>query len=56
MDEERYISVSSYAKKIGKSTQMVYNYINEGKLPHIVFERGRYRGILVKDTTLTQQE
>lgn len=46
MDE--YISVSEYAKLIGKSTQMVYNMIDAGIVEAKSFARGSMRGWLVK--------
>lgn len=44
---ETMISVSEYAKIIGKSTTYVYNLVKEGKIPSVTFKRGKYIGILV---------
>ena len=42
-----WISVSDYAKNVGKSTQWVYNQIRDGRLKALQFGRGKYRGLLV---------
>lgn len=46
--EEEWISVSSYAKLIGRSTTHVYNLVKEGKVEFKTFNRGKYIGILIK--------
>lgn len=50
MKEENkdWISVAEYAKKVGKSTQWVYNKIRSGEIEAIKFKRGLYNGLLVK--------
>ncbi len=48
-NNNEYISVSSYAKLMGQSTQSVYNHIRDGKIEHINFTRGQYNGVLVKN-------
>lgn len=46
-NNEELVSVSDYAKRIGKSTQTVYNMIKSGKLQSKTFKRGTMRGIVV---------
>lgn len=45
---KEYISASEYAKFIGKTTQTVYNMINEGKIASNVFTRGGMIGHLIE--------
>lgn len=45
---ENYISVSDYAKFIGKTTQTVYNMIKDGVINVIHFNRGSMVGILIE--------
>ena len=48
MEDWEYISVSDYARQIGKSSQHVYNLIRSGELETIKFKRGEYNGVLIK--------
>lgn len=41
------LSVGDVAKRIGVSTQTIYNYIQEGRWETITFRRGKYKGLLV---------
>lgn len=43
-----WISVSELAKRLGKTTQTVYNLIKDGKYETVEFKRGKMRGYLVK--------
>lgn len=42
------LSVSMVAKRIGKTPQTIYNQIKAGMWDTIEYERGKYKGILVK--------
>ena len=46
--EGEWISVSSYAKLIGRSTTFVYSLCKEGKVEFTTFNSGKYIGILIK--------
>lgn len=46
-NSEEWVSVSTYAKLIGKSTTHVYNLVKENRLKYKTFDRGRYKGILI---------
>lgn len=46
--EYELLSVSDVAKKIGKTPQTVYNQIKSGVWETQEFQRGQYKGILVK--------
>lgn len=50
MNEQEYdwVSVSEYAKRIGKSKQTVYNMVKERKLESKTFRRGTMIGLLIK--------
>ena len=50
MENEQYemLSVSSVAKKLGKTPQTVYNQIKAGMWKTIEYKRGKYKGVLVK--------
>ena len=50
MNENNYswISVSEYAKMLGKSKQTVYNMVKANKLESKQFKRGSMIGLLVK--------
>ena len=50
MSENSYdwISVSEYAKRIGKSKQTVYNMVKANKLESKQFKRGSMIGLLIK--------
>ena len=50
MDENNYewVSVSTLAKRLGLSMQMVYNKINAGLYETKTFERGNMKGYLIK--------
>lgn len=50
MDKNNYdwISVSEYAKILGKSKQTVYNMVKANKLESKQFKRGSMIGLLVK--------
>ena len=43
-----WISVSEYAKRLGKSKQTVYNMVKANKLESKQFKRGSMIGLLVK--------
>ena len=45
---DEWISVSSYSRKIGKSTTYVYALIKEKKVEYKSFSRGKYVGYLIK--------
>lgn len=45
MDE--WISVSEYARKVGKSTTYVYSMIRDKKVEYKSFKRGKYVGYLI---------
>lgn len=47
-----WISVSEYAKRIGKSKQTVYNMVKANKLESKTFRRGSMIGLLVKCETV----
>lgn len=47
-EKNEYISVSEYAKRIGKSTQTVRNWIKQGKVKTMKWKRGKMIGILCK--------
>ena len=47
-DGFEFISVSEAAKRYGVSNQTIYNRIRGGLYETIDFERGCYKGILVK--------
>ena len=42
------LSVSSVAKKLGKTPQTIYNQIKAGMWETQEYQRGKYKGILVK--------
>ena len=42
------LSVSTVAKKLGKTPQTVYNQIKGGMWETIEYKRGKYKGVLVK--------
>ena len=46
--EYELLSVSTVAKRIGKTPQTVYNQIKAGVWETQEYQRGKYRGILVK--------
>lgn len=50
MSENNYdwISVSEYAKRLGKSKQTVYNMVKANKLESKQFKRGSMIGLLIK--------
>jgi len=48
MQEQEWVSVSTMAKRIGRSKQTVYNMIRKQQLEATTFERGKMRGILVR--------
>lgn len=50
MTEEygKYMSVSEYAERVGKTSQTIRNWIKRGRLETVTFRRGRMNGILVK--------
>lgn len=43
-----WVSVSEYAKRIGKSKQTVYNMVKEQRLESKTFRRGSMIGLLIK--------
>lgn len=45
---EEWMSVSSYARKVGKSTTFIYSLIKEKKIEFKSFNRGKYVGYLIK--------
>lgn len=45
---KEYISVSDYAKFIGKTSAHVYNLIREGLVSSVTFTRGTMKGRLVE--------
>lgn len=49
-NDEKYewISVSSFARRMGKTPQTVYNYIRDGRCECVSFTRGAYKGYLIK--------
>lgn len=47
-EKNEYISVSEYAKRIGKSTQTVRNWIKQGRVKTMTWKRGKMIGILCK--------
>lgn len=53
MNENNYewVSVSEYAKRIGKSKQTVYNMIKANRLETKSFKRGSMIGLLIKCET-----
>ena len=50
MDNEQFemLSVSTVAKRLGKSSQTIYNQIKAGMWETQEYQRGKYRGLLVK--------
>ena len=50
MNENDYdwVSVSEYAKRLGKSKQTVYNMVKANKLESKSFKRGSMIGLLIK--------
>ena len=50
MNENEYdwVSVSEYAKRIGKSKQTVYNMVKGKRLESKTFRRGSMIGLLIK--------
>lgn len=48
LNKEEYVSVSTYARLKNVSTQTIYNMIKDGRLEYVSFNRGKYRGLLVK--------
>ena len=44
----KMLSVSDVAKLTGKTPQTIYNQIKAGMWDVIEYQRGKYRGILVK--------
>ena len=50
MENEQYemLSVSTVAKKLGKTPQTIYNQIKAGMWEIIEYKRGKYKGVLVK--------
>lgn len=46
--EYELLSVSTVAKRIGKTPQTVYNQIKAGVWETQEYQRGKYKGILVK--------
>lgn len=50
MNENDYdwVSVSEYAKRLGKSKQTVYNMVKVNKLESKSFKRGSMIGLLIK--------
>lgn len=49
--KERLISISEYAKMVGKSKQTIYNWVRSGKIESKTFQRGSMVGILLKVET-----
>ena len=47
-EKNEYISVSEYAKRIGKSTQTVRNWIKQGRVKTMTWKRGKMIAILCK--------
>ncbi len=47
-NEYDWISVSEYAKRLGKSKQTVYNMVKANKLESKSFKRGSMIGLLIK--------
>lgn len=47
-----WVSVSEYAKRIGKSKQTVYNMVKEQRLESKTFRRGSMIGLLIKCETV----
>jgi len=45
---EEWMSVSEYARKVGKSTTYVYSLIRDKKVEYKSFNRGKYIGYLIK--------
>ena len=43
-----WVSVSEYAKRLGKSKQTVYNMVKANKLESKQFKRGSMIGLLIK--------
>lgn len=50
MDNENYqmVSVSTVARRMGVTAQTIYNQIKAGLWETTEYQRGKYRGILVK--------
>lgn len=50
MSNEQYdmLSVSDVAKRLGKTPQTIYNQIKQGLWDTIEYNRGKYKGILIK--------
>lgn len=50
MDKGQYemLSVSEVAKRLGKTPQTIYNQISQNMWETVEFQRGKYKGILVK--------
>ena len=50
MENEQYemLSVSDVAKRQGVSSQTIYNQISANMWETVTFQRGKYRGVLVK--------
>ena len=46
--EYEMLSVSSVAKRLGKTPQTIYNQIKAGMWATIEYKRGKYKGVLVK--------
>ena len=46
--EDKWVSVSTLAKKLGISKQAIYNRIRSGKYETQTFQRGSMIGVLVK--------
>lgn len=45
---KEYVSVSEYAKLVGKTTQNIYHMIDCGLLPVVKFKRGKMNGWLIE--------
>jgi prophage antirepressor-like protein len=46
---EQWVSASDLARSLGVSTQTIYNRVKKGVYETKVFNRGAYKGILIKN-------
>jgi len=47
-NQEKWVSVSTLAKRLGCTKQTIYNHLKQGKYEYKASERGSMRGMLVK--------
>jgi len=50
-EKKKYFSVSAYAKRIGKTTVTVYNYIKDNRIDYITVSFGKKNGYVIVESS-----